>query len=52
LIASVDKAKELGIDFSWATTIEKPKTKEELEKRVKELETKVKEKKKITVPAK
>jgi hypothetical protein len=44
LIASVDKAKELGIDFSWAKMIEEPKTKDDLQKQVKELEAKLKEK--------
>jgi hypothetical protein len=43
LIASVDKAKEMGIDFSWAKTIEQPKSKAELEGKVRELETKLKE---------
>jgi hypothetical protein len=42
LIASVDKAKELGIDFSWAKTIEQPKTKEELEDQIKKLKSKLK----------
>jgi hypothetical protein len=46
LIASVDKAKELGIDFSWAKMIEEPKTKEELQHQIKELEAKLKEKSK------
>lgn len=41
LIASVDKAKELGIDFSWAKGIEQPKTKAELEHQIKELEAKL-----------
>lgn len=41
LIASVDKAKELGIDFSWAKTIEQPQTKGELERKIKELETRL-----------
>jgi len=50
LIASVDKAKELGIDFSWANVIEKPKSKAELEKRVVELEDKLKEKKQAPKP--
>jgi hypothetical protein len=44
LIASVDKAKELGIDFSWAKMIEEPKTKQDLNQRIKELEAKLKEK--------
>jgi hypothetical protein len=39
LIASVDKAKELGIDFSWAKHIESTKTKEELENKIKLLES-------------
>lgn len=43
LIASVDKAKELGIDFSWAKGIEQPKTKAELESKIKELETRLSE---------
>jgi hypothetical protein len=38
LIASVDKAKELGIDFAWAREIEQTKSKDELEQKVKELE--------------
>jgi hypothetical protein len=38
LIASVDKAKELGIDFSWAKEIESTKTKEELEQKIKGLQ--------------
>jgi hypothetical protein len=37
LIASVDKAKELGIDFSWAKEIEATKSKEELQQRISEL---------------
>lgn len=44
LIASVDKAKELGIDFSWAQTIESTKSKEQLQSKVNELEAKLKEK--------
>jgi hypothetical protein len=44
LISSVDKAKELGIDFSWAKMIEEPKGKSELERQVQELEAKLKEK--------
>jgi hypothetical protein len=44
LIASVDKAKELGIDFAWAREIEQTKSKDELELKVKELEEKLKEK--------
>jgi hypothetical protein len=43
LIASVDKAKELGIDFSWAKMIEQPQSKTELENKLKELESKLKE---------
>jgi hypothetical protein len=46
LIASVDKAKELGIDFSWAKGIEDTKSKTELQNQVKELESKLKEKEK------
>jgi hypothetical protein len=46
LIASVDKAKELGIDFSWAKMIEETQTKEEMQKKVKELEEKLKDKEK------
>lgn len=46
LIASVDKAKELGIDFSWARMIEQPTTQAELERKVKQLEAKLKEAKK------
>ena len=42
LICSVDKAKELGIDFSWAKGIEETKTKEQLLGKIKELEGKVK----------
>lgn len=41
LIASVDKAKELGIDFSWAKTIEETKTKDELQRKINELEEQV-----------
>jgi phosphoglycolate phosphatase-like HAD superfamily hydrolase len=44
LIASVDKAKELGIDFAWAREIEQTKSKDELENKVKELEDRLKEK--------
>jgi hypothetical protein len=44
LIASVDKAKELGIDFAWAREIEQTKSKDELEQKVKELEEKLREK--------
>jgi hypothetical protein len=39
LISSVDKAKELGIDFEWAKSIEQTKTKEDLQKKVDELES-------------
>ena len=46
LIASVDKAKELGIDFSWAKMIEEPMGKVELQRKVKELEAKLKEQQK------
>lgn len=42
LIASVDKAKELGIDFSWAKGIEETKTKEQLQEKIRELEEKLK----------
>jgi hypothetical protein len=38
LIASVDKAKELGIDFAWAKAIESTKTKGELEAKIQMLE--------------
>jgi hypothetical protein len=38
LIASVDKAKELGIDFSWAKEIEATKTKEELQQKILDLQ--------------
>jgi phosphoglycolate phosphatase-like HAD superfamily hydrolase len=44
LIASVDKAKELGIDFAWAREIEQTKSKDELEQKVKELEEKLRKK--------
>lgn len=44
LIASVDKAKELGIDFSWAKMIEQPQTKAELQNKVQELQSRLKEK--------
>jgi hypothetical protein len=43
LIASVDTAKKMGIDFSWAKAIEDPKSKDELRIQVKELEDKLKE---------
>lgn len=45
LICSVDKAKELGIDFSWAKGIEETKTKEQLQTKIRELEEKLGEKK-------
>jgi hypothetical protein len=41
LVASVDKAKELGIDFSWAKSIEEPKSEQELQDKIKELEGKL-----------
>jgi hypothetical protein len=44
LIASVDKAKGLGIDFAWAREIEQTKSKDELEMKVKELEERLKDK--------
>lgn len=44
LICSVDKAKELGIDFSWARGIEETKTKEQLQGKIRELEEKIKSK--------
>jgi hypothetical protein len=43
LIASVETAKKMGIDFSWAKAIEDPKSKEELYRQVGELEGKLKE---------
>jgi hypothetical protein len=43
LIASVDTAKKMGIDFSWAKAIEDPKSKDELRLQVQELENKLKE---------
>jgi hypothetical protein len=43
LIASVETAKKMGIDFSWAKAIEEPKSKEELSRQVAELENKLKE---------
>ncbi len=46
LIASVDKAKELGIDFSWAKMIEEPQSKAQLQGKIKELEAKLKEQQK------
>jgi len=45
LIASVDKAKELGIDFSWARTIEKSKSTAQLQQKIKDLESQLREKK-------
>jgi len=44
LICSVDKAKEMGIDFSWAKGIEETKDKEDLQRKIKELEEKIREK--------
>jgi len=44
LICSVDKAKEMGIDFSWAKGIEESKEREELQKKIRELEEKIREK--------
>lgn len=41
LIASVETAQRMGIDFSWAKELEQPKTKLELEKQIKELEAKL-----------
>jgi hypothetical protein len=41
LISSIDKAKEMGIDFSWAKGIEESKEREELQKKIKELEGKL-----------
>jgi len=41
LIASVERAQKMGIDFSWAKSIEQPKTKAELEQKVKDLELKL-----------
>jgi hypothetical protein len=41
LIASVDKAKELGIDFAWARDIEQTKTKDELLGKIGELQRKL-----------
>ena len=43
LIASVDKAKEMGIDFSWAKTIEQSQSKIELQQKVQELESRLNE---------
>jgi len=43
LICSVDKAKEMGIDFSWAKGIEESKEKEDLQRKIRELEKKMKE---------
>jgi hypothetical protein len=44
LIASVDKAKELGIDFSWAKEIEGTRTKEELEEKIRDLQGQLQDK--------
>jgi hypothetical protein len=44
LICSVDKAKEMGIDFSWAKGIEESKEREDLQRKIKELEGKLREK--------
>jgi hypothetical protein len=41
LIASVDTARKMGIDFSWAKELEQPKTKVELQNKIKELEDKL-----------
>jgi hypothetical protein len=41
LIASVDKAKELGIDFAWAKEIEQTQTKKELEEKIMALKAQV-----------
>jgi hypothetical protein len=43
LIASVDTAKKMGIDFSWAKAIEDPKSKDQLRVQVQELEDKLRE---------
>jgi hypothetical protein len=43
LIASVDKAKELGIDFSWAKEIEATKSKEELQQKIHDLQVELKQ---------
>lgn len=47
LIASVDKAKEMGIDFSWAQQIERSESEsvKQLESKVRELEGKLKARK-------
>jgi hypothetical protein len=41
LISSIDKAKEMGIDFSWAKGIEESKETEVLQKKIRELEEKL-----------
>jgi hypothetical protein len=46
LIASVDKAKEMGIDFSWAERIEGSKSKAEMEQKIQDLESQLKKKNK------
>jgi hypothetical protein len=43
LIASVDKAKELGIDFSWAKEIEQTRGTVDLQKKISELEFQLKQ---------
>jgi hypothetical protein len=43
LIASVDTAKKMGIDFSWAKAIETPKSKDELHLQIKMLEDQLNE---------
>jgi hypothetical protein len=43
LIASVDKAKELGIDFSWAKEIEQTRGTVELQQKIDELESQLKQ---------
>ena len=43
LIASVDKAKEMGIDFSWAKSIEEPVKQEQLQSKIKELQDKIRQ---------
>jgi hypothetical protein len=52
LIASVDKAKELGIDFSWAKEIEATRSREELEQKIKELKGQISSQNKPEVPEK
>jgi hypothetical protein len=42
LIASVDTAKQMGIDFSWAKAVEAPKSKDELQRQVRVLEEQLK----------